>query len=72
MLILILMLVLFVGVIRIGLGLAWGTMKLVFGLGLFWLCPLLFIAAAILGLFGPMLIPILVIGFLFGRRFARS
>ena len=43
MLVTILMLMLFFGVVKAGLKLAWGTTKFVFGLGLFWLCPLLFV-----------------------------
>ena len=35
--------VLLASVISIGIRLAWGATKFIFGLGLFWFCPLLFV-----------------------------
>ena len=54
MLVTILMLMLLFGVVKAGLKLAWGTTKFVFGLGLFWLCPLLFVLIVLLGGFTHM------------------
>ena len=65
------MFVLLVGVISAGLRLAWGTAKFVFGLGLFWFCPLLFVLTVLLGGFSHMWLPILIVGLLFGRGFRR-
>ena len=70
--IIILMLMLLFGVVRIGLKFAWGTMKFLFGLGLFWLCPLLFVLIVLLGGFTHLWLPIVIIGLLFGRGFRRS
>ncbi len=67
----IILIILFFGVIKIGLKLAWSAMKFVFGLGLFFFCPLLFVVAAAMGLFGSMLIPIIVMIVLFGFGFIR-
>jgi hypothetical protein len=69
--VMILAVMLFVSVIRFGLRLAWGTMKFVFGLGLFWLCPVLFIIAVLLGGFSHMWLPILIVGLLFGGGYRR-
>ena len=68
---LILMLVLFIVVLTAGLKLAWGLTKLLFGLGLFWFCPLLFILAVLFGGFSHTWLIILIIGLLLGRGFAR-
>ena len=67
----IVMAVLFVSVISIGIRLAWGTTKFLFGLGLFWFCPLLFVLAVLLGGFSHTWLPIVIIGLLFGRGFGR-
>ena len=72
MLVTILMLMLLFTVVKAGLRLAWGTAKFVFGLGLFWFCPLLFILIVLLGGFTHMWLPIIIIGVLFGRGFRRS
>ena len=66
-----LMLMLLFGVVKAGLKLAWGTTKFVFGLGLFWLCPLLFVLIVLLGGFTHMWLPIVIVGLLFGRKFKR-
>ena len=50
MMFLFLMLILFTGVISAGLRVAWGTAKFVFGLGLFFICPILFVLAVFLGM----------------------
>ena len=70
--ILILMAVLFVSVISIGIRMAWGATKFIFGLGLFWFCPLLFVLAVLFGLFSHMWLPILIVGLLFGGMFRRA
>ena len=72
MLVTILMMLLFFGVVRAGIRLAWGVMKFVFGLGLFWLCPLLFVLAVLFGGFSHMWLPILIIGLLFRRGYSRG
>ena len=54
--ILILMAVLFVSVISIGIRMAWGATKFIFGLGLFWFCPLLFVLAVLFVLVLPAVI----------------
>ena len=66
-----LMLALLLGVIRTGLRLAWGVTKFIFGLGLFWLCPVLFVVVVLLGGFTHLWLPIVIIGFLFGRGYRR-
>lgn len=55
---------LLVGVISFGIRLAWNLTKFIFGLGLFWLCPVLFILAVLIGGFSHMWIPILIVGLL--------
>ena len=71
MIMMMMLLMLLFAVIRIGLRLAWGTTKFVFGLGLFWFCPLLFVLAVVLGGFHNMWLPIVIIGLLMGRGFMR-
>ena len=66
------MLLLLFGIVKTGLRLAWGTTRFVFGLGLFWLCPLLFVLAVLLGGFAHMWLPIVIVGLLFGRGFRRA
>ena len=61
--------VLFFGILRVALRLAWGTAKFLFGLGLFFFCPLLFVIAVMLGWLGHMWIPILIVALIFGNRF---
>ena len=65
------MLLLLFGIVKTGLRLAWGTTRIVFGLGLFWLCPLLFVLVVLLGGFTHMWLPIVIVGLLFGRGFRR-
>ena len=65
------MLLLLFGIIGAGLRLAWGMTKFIFGLGLFWVCPLLFIIAVLSGGFTTMWLPIVIVGLLFGRGFRR-
>ncbi len=67
----IMMFCLFFGILRLGFHLAWGSAKFLFGLGLFWTCPLLFLLAVMFGWLGHMWLPILIIGLLCGRGFAR-
>ena len=69
MMFLFLMLIMFTGVISAGLRFAWGTAKFVFGLGLFFICPILFVLAVFLGMVSHLWLPILLIGLLLGRRF---
>ncbi|MBQ1310741.1 MAG: hypothetical protein IIY55_02745 [Blautia sp.] len=62
---------LLMGVISFGIRMAWGVVKFIFGLGLFWLCPLLFIVVVLFGGFSHLWLPILLIGLLFGRGYRR-
>ena len=64
-------LMLCVGVVSTGIRLAWGATKFVLGLGLFCLCPVLFVLAILLGAFSHMWLPILLVGFLCTRGFGR-
>ena len=72
MLIMILMLVLLFGVVKTGLRLAWGFTKFLFGLGLFFFCPVLFILTVLFGAFSHTWFLILIVGLLFGRKFASA
>ena len=72
MLITIIMLLVLFGIIRVGFRLAWGVTKFLFGLGLFWICPLLFIVIVLIGGFSYMWIPIVIVGLLLGGGFFRS
>ena len=69
--IMILMVMLFVSVISIGIRLAWGATKFLFGLGLFWFCPLLFVLAVLFGGFSHTWLLIVIVGLLFGGGFRR-
>ena len=69
--ILILMAVLFVSVISIGIRMAWGATKFIFGLGLFWFCPLLFVLAVLFGGFSHTWLLIVIVGLLVGGGFRR-
>ena len=71
MIIAVLMVSLFFAVIKIGLRLAWGATKFLFGLGLFWVCPALFFLAVLFGGFSYMWIPIVAVGLLSGFGFRR-
>ncbi len=72
MLVLILMFMLLLAVISAGIRLAWGITKFIFGLGLFWLCPLLFIVAVLFGAFSHSWLLIVIVGLLLGRGFFRT
>ena len=69
--IMILMVILFASVINIGIRLAWGAMKFLFGLGLFWFCPFLFVLAVLFGGFSHTWLLIVIVGLLFGSGFRR-
>lgn len=69
MLTLFFMIFLLLGIVRIGLRFAWGTTKFLFGLGLFWFCPLLFVLAVLFGAFHHLWIPILIVAILCGKSF---
>lgn len=60
------------GVISLGIRLAWGTTKFLFGLGMFFLCPLLFVVVVLLGGFSHLWLPILIVGLLCGKGFCRG
>ena len=68
----VLMFLLLFGIVKTGLRLAWGTTRFIFGLGLFWLCPLLFVLAVLFGGFAHMWLPIVIVGLLSGRGFRRA
>ena len=68
----ILMFMLLFAVVKAGMKFAWGTTKFIFGLGLFWLCPLLFVLIVLLGGFTSMWLPIVIVGLLFGGSFRRA
>ena len=72
MLMMILMLMIVIGVIRIGLKLAWGAVKILFGLGLFAVCPMLLIALVFLGFYSSGWLTLIVLGWIFGRGFMRA
>ena len=59
------------GVISFGIRMAWGATKFIFGLGLFWVCPVLFVVNVLLGGFSHLWLPIIIFGLLFGRGFRR-
>ena len=59
-------------VIRLALKLAWGLLKIIFSIGLFALCPILFIVLGVLGLLGSGWWVILIIAALCGIGFGRS
>ena len=69
--IMILMVMLLASVISIGIRLAWGATKFLFGLGLFWFCPLLFVLAVLFGGFTHTWLLIVIVGMLFGSGFRR-
>ena len=69
--IMILMVMLLASVISIGIRLAWGATKFLFGLGLFWFCPLLFVLAVLFGGFSHTWLLIVIVGLLFGRGYRR-
>ena len=59
-------------VIRLALKLAWGLIKLLFSLGLFALCPVLFILLGVLGLLGSGWWVVVLIGLLCGIGFGKA
>ena len=63
--------VLLASVISIGIRLAWGATKFIFGLGLFWFCPLLFVLSVLFGGFSHTWLLIVIVGLLFGGGFRR-
>ena len=68
----ILFLVLFFGVIRFGLRLAWGLVKILCGIGLFAFCPALLAAMLIFGFFGHGIIPMIILALVLTRLFRRA
>ena len=72
MLILILMIMLVAGVIRLGLKLAWGVVKILFGLGVFAVCPMLLIALVFFGFYSYGWLILIVLGWIFGRGFVKA
>ncbi len=72
MLVMIFMMMLLFGVVRAGIRLAWSMTKFMFGLGLFWICPLLFVLAVLLGAFSHTWLLIVIIGLLMGRGYRRA
>ena len=69
--IMILMVMLLASVVSIGIRLAWGATKFLFGLGLFWFCPLLFVLAVLFGGFSHTWLLSVTVGLLFGGGFRR-
>jgi hypothetical protein len=67
----ILMVMLLASVISIGIRLAWGATKFLFGLGLSWFCPLLFVLAVLFGGVSHTWLLIVIVGLLFGGGFRR-
>ena len=71
MLAMILVIMLFFGIVSVGIRLAWSLTKFVFGLGLFCVFPVLFVLAVLLGWCSHLWLPIIIFGLLFGRGFRR-
>ena len=65
------MIMLLVGIVSLAFRLSWGILKFVFGLGLFWFCPLLFVLAVLFGGFSHTWLLIVMVGLLFGGGFRR-
>ena len=68
----ILAVVLVIFLIRLALHLAWGLIKFLFGLGLFALCPVLFVVLGILGLLGSGWWIVALVAVLCGIGFGKS
>ena len=68
----VLFIMLLVSIISLAVRMAWGVTKFVFGLGLFCVCPLLFILVILLGGFSSMWLPIVILGVLFGGGFRKA
>lgn len=64
-----LFIMLFFGIVKVALKLAWGATKFIFGLGLFFVCPLAFVILAATGLLGNMWIAILIVALICGFNF---
>ncbi len=65
----IMIMALLTGVVTAAVRLAWGTTKFLFGLGLFCVCPAIFVIVVLIGGFSHLWLPIVIVGLLFGRRF---
>ena len=72
MLLIMMMTMFLIGVISFGIRLAWGTTKFLFGLGLFFFCPVILVLAILFGAFSHLWLPILLIGLLCSKRFRVS
>ena len=59
-------------VVRLALKLAWGLLKILFSLGLFALCPILFVVLGVLGVLGSAWWLIVIIAALCGIGFGKS
>ncbi len=68
----ILMIMILISLIGASLRFAWGLTKFLFGLGLFCICPLLFVLAVLFGAFHAVWLPIVIVGLIFGRGFMRA
>ena len=68
----VLFIMLLVSIISLAVRMARGVTKFVFGLGLFCVCPLLFILVVLLGGFSSMWLPIVILGVLFGGGFRKA
>ena len=71
MFITLIMILLLFGLLSTGFRLAWGIVKFIFGIGLFFICPLLIILGIVFGLLLPILVPIAIIAILCGIGFSR-
>lgn len=60
---------LFFGIIRMAFRFAWSLTKFFFGLGLFFVCPLLFVTLMFFGILGNLWIPILIFAIILGGGF---
>ena len=72
MFVMVFVLMLFFGIVSLGIRLAWNLTKLALGLGLCWLCPVLFVLAVLFGWFSHLWLPILIVGLLFGGLLRRA
>ena len=59
------------GMLRFMLRATWHVTKFFFGVGLFVACPLLFLAAVLLGVFQSMWVPIVICGLIYWICFKR-
>lgn len=65
----VLFIMLFFAILKAAFKFAWGAAKFIFGLGLFFACPLLFVILAAMGLLGNMWILILIVALFCGGGF---